>query len=84
MRAGLCADIRARSQQGAGAAKASRDALTSLSERFGRGKAGVIAVDATGAFAAPFDTAGMGRAWMKADDLEPTIRVWPEEDDSDP
>jgi beta-aspartyl-peptidase (threonine type) len=80
MRAGLCADIRARCQAGDGVKTAVRDALTSLSERFGHGKAGVIAVGANGEFSAPFDTAGMGRAWMKAQDAEPTVRVWPEED----
>ena len=83
MRAGLCADVRARAQAGGSASEAARDALSSLTERFGEGKAGIIAVDHEGNVAAPFDTAGMGRGWMSSLSDEPVVRIWPEEDDVD-
>jgi beta-aspartyl-peptidase (threonine type) len=79
MRTGLCADVRARVQSGDDALTACREALAALATRFGLGRAGLIAVDAQGRIAAPFDTAGMGRGWMRAGDTAPTVRIWPEE-----
>ncbi len=80
MRVALAADIRSRVQAGSTASHAAKDALAALRERFGSDRAGVIALGHDGEIAAPFDTAGMGRAWMRSGDAEPTVRVWPEED----
>ena len=80
MRTALCADVRARVLGGATADEACRGALRALEQRFGWGRAGLIAVDGRGRISAPFATAGMGRGWMRAGDSGPTIRVWPEDD----
>lgn len=80
MRVALAADVRARVQAGRSVQEASQDALGALRERFGADRAGLIAVGADGCVTAPFDTAGMGRGWMRAGDSIPTVRVWPEED----
>ena len=80
MRAGLCFDLRARCQHGTAGDVAAREALKAMSDKFGSGKAGLIAIDGQGRFSAPFDTAGMGRAWMRSGETDPTVRIWPEED----
>ena len=80
MRIALAADLRARCQGGASATDAGRSALADLRERFGPGRAGLIGIDAQGMITTAFDTAGMGRAWIRSTELEPTVRVWPEED----
>ena len=57
--------------------QAGAEALRHLEERFGTDRAGLIAVDANGNISTAFHTAGMGRAWMRASDRLPTVRVWP-------
>jgi beta-aspartyl-peptidase (threonine type) len=81
MRAALSADIRARCQSGQGMPEAGQAALNALRARFGPGRAGLIGVDSEGRISTAFDTAGMGRATMRASEAEPTVLVWPEEDE---
>ncbi|MFN3200876.1 MAG: isoaspartyl peptidase/L-asparaginase family protein, partial [Bradymonadia bacterium] len=58
---------------------AANDALDRFSARFGRGKAGLIAIDAYGNMIAPFHTEGMGRGrWCDGMD-GPEVAVWPGE-----
>ncbi|MEE2758029.1 MAG: isoaspartyl peptidase/L-asparaginase [Myxococcota bacterium] len=82
MRAALAADLRARVQQGASMEQAGKAAMAALRTRFGAGRAGLIGVDLNGRITTAFDTAGMGRAWLRAGDTTPVVRVWPEDDDA--
>ena len=66
-------------ERGDDATTSARRGLDWLADRFGSGKAGVIAIDANGRMSAPFDTAGMGRAWRSASMSEAMVAVWPEE-----
>ena len=54
--------------------------IEALRDRFGPGRAGLIGVDPHGAMTTAFDTAGMGRAWLREGESTVTVRVWPEED----
>ncbi len=80
MRVALCSEIRARCAQGMSAEQAGAEALKYLENRFGSDRAGLVAVDSNGRISTAFHTAGMGRAWMRMGDTNPTVRVWPEED----
>ncbi|MEE2789165.1 MAG: isoaspartyl peptidase/L-asparaginase [Myxococcota bacterium] len=80
MRVALCADIRARCAAGETAFAAGQAALDALEHRFGGDRAGLIALDAAGSISTAFHTAGMGRAWMRRGQTDPTVRVWPEDD----
>lgn len=51
-------------------------ALAAFSERFGTGKAGVIAVDSSGAQGFAFDTEGMGRAAIEEGSSGPSVAIW--------
>jgi len=77
MRAALCHALRERVAAGEPLRKAAAGALRRLSERFGPGKAGLIAVDAAGNLAWPFDTEGMGRAALWSGAEGPVVEVWP-------
>ncbi len=66
-------------EQGLDASESSRMGLDWLKARFGTGKAGVIAMDPSGKMSAPFDTAGMGRAWQSHSMPAPIVAIWPEE-----
>ncbi|MBV71145.1 MAG: hypothetical protein CMH52_07310 [Myxococcales bacterium] len=79
MRCALAADLRSRVQHGMPIDKAGTAAIDDLHRRFGPGRAGLIGVDADGVITTAFDTAGMGRAWIRAGQSEPVVRIWPEE-----
>ena len=53
--------------------------IQQLSRQFGAEKGGLIAVDCQGNIGFAFDTQGMGRAFYRAGDKEPTVGVWPED-----
>jgi len=63
----------------AGAAAASQAAIDLLEERFGKGTAGLIAIDAAGRTGFAFNTGGMGRALWTPSMAEPAVAVWPQE-----
>ena len=66
-------------EAGHDATASARIGLDWLKNRFGDGKAGVIAMDTKGGMSAPFDTAGMGRAWRSVAQPEAVVAIWPEE-----
>lgn len=79
MRSILVSRIALQLESGHSAIESARIGLDWLSSRFGAGKAGVIAIDGNGEMTAPFDTAGMGRAWVTENMSEPTVGIWPED-----
>ena len=79
MRSMLISRIAIEMEQGHSSAKSARGGLDWLKAQFGIGKAGVIAIDVNGVMTTPFDTAGMGRAWMTETMIEPMVAIWPEE-----
>jgi isoaspartyl peptidase/L-asparaginase-like protein (Ntn-hydrolase superfamily) len=79
MRAMLVSRIAIAMEDGQSSSDSARSGLNWLKARFGMGKAGVIAIDRYGVMTAPFDTAGMGRAWLTEKMASPMVAVWPEE-----
>lgn len=79
MRSILVSRIVLQLEAGYSAIQSARSGLDWLSSRFGAGKAGVIAIDRNGGMTAPFDTAGMGRAWVTETMSAPTVGIWPED-----
>ncbi len=79
MRALLVSRIAIAMEDGRSSADSARSGLNWLKARFGAGKAGVIAIDKCGVITAPFDTAGMGRAWLTETMGAPMVAIWPEE-----
>ena len=79
MRGMLVSRIAIAMEEGRSASDSARYGLDWLKSRFGTGKAGVIAIDSSGVMTAPFDTAGMGRAWLTETMLHPMVAIYPEE-----
>ena len=79
IRSMLIARISIGMEQGLSSSESVVQGLDWLKQRFGSGKAGVIAIDRLGGMTARFDTAGMGRGWMTDEMKSPMVAVWPEE-----
>ena len=79
LRGALASELKHHLQSGLSIEAAGAAAIEALRTRFGPGRAGLIGVDPQGAITTAFDTAGMGRAWLREGETAVTVRVWPEE-----
>ena len=81
LRGALASELKHYVQRGLSIEDAGDATIEALRSRFGPGRAGLIGVSPQGGITTAFDTAGMGRAWLREGESTITVRVWPEEDD---
>ncbi len=72
----FCCDLM---RAGVSAQKACEAAIDLITNKFGKGNAGIIAVDDKGNWGFAFNTAGMGRALMASGMDEPAVAIFDEE-----